>query len=67
MRLDSDKINYLKKTSMTEQKTKPTEESVKSFLNKASDEGVRDDCFARVLESLVAHSVDFLKKKYPDK
>lgn len=31
---------------MTEQKTKPTEESVESFLNKVSYEGVRDDCFA---------------------
>lgn len=31
---------------MAEQKTKPTEQSVESFLNKVVDESVRDDCFA---------------------
>jgi len=29
---------------MPEQKTKPTEVSVQSFLDKVPDEGVRDDC-----------------------
>ena len=29
---------------MAEQKTKPTEVSVQSFLDKVPDEGVRDDC-----------------------
>jgi hypothetical protein len=30
---------------MAEQKTKPTEQSVESFLNKITDEKVREDCF----------------------
>ncbi len=29
---------------MPEQKTKPTEVSVQSFLDNVPDEGVRDDC-----------------------
>ncbi|HEX6223437.1 MAG TPA: DUF1801 domain-containing protein, partial [Chryseolinea sp.] len=29
---------------MAEQKTKPTDVSVSSFLEKIEDEGVRDDC-----------------------
>jgi hypothetical protein len=33
---------------MAEQKTKPTEQSVESFLDKVPDEQVRDDCFALV-------------------
>lgn len=33
---------------MAEQKTKPTKESVKDFLNKISDEERRADCFAVV-------------------
>src|SRR5687768_4959518 len=33
---------------MAEQKTKPTEQSVESFLDKVPDEKVRDDCFALV-------------------
>jgi hypothetical protein len=36
---------------MAEQKTKPTTQSVESFLNKIPDEGVRDDC--RVLIELM--------------
>ena len=31
---------------MAEAKTKPTTESVSAFLNKVSDKGRRDDCFA---------------------
>lgn len=31
---------------MAEAKTKPTTESVTAFLNKVSDKGRRDDCFA---------------------
>jgi hypothetical protein len=33
---------------MAEQKTKPTEQSVESFLDKVPDEKVRDDCFALI-------------------
>ncbi len=33
---------------MAEQKTKPTKESVEDFINKISDESVRDDCLALV-------------------
>jgi hypothetical protein len=32
-------------SNMAEQKTKPTEESVEKFLEKITDETVRDDCF----------------------
>lgn len=33
---------------MAEQKTKPTEQSVETFLETIADEAVRDDCFALV-------------------
>jgi hypothetical protein len=33
---------------MAEQKTKPTEQSVESFLSKVTDEKVRDDCSALI-------------------
>jgi hypothetical protein len=39
---------------MAEQKTKPTEQSVESFLDTVPDEKVRDDCFrlARMMEKV---------------
>jgi hypothetical protein len=33
---------------MAEPKTKPTEQSVESFLDKVADEQVRDDCFSLI-------------------
>lgn len=39
---------------MAELKTKPTNESVKEFLNKVPDEGRREDCFAvaKIMEEI---------------
>jgi hypothetical protein len=39
---------------MAELKTKPTQESVKDFLNKVPDEGRREDCFAvaKIMEEI---------------
>lgn len=39
---------------MAELKTKPTQESVKEFLNKVLDEGKREDCFAvaKIMEEI---------------
>lgn len=33
---------------MAEQKTKPTEQSIESFLDNVADEQVRDDCYALI-------------------
>jgi len=39
-------IPYERETTMAENKTKPTKESVTAFLNKIKDPQERDDCFA---------------------
>ena len=42
---------------MAEQKTKPTEASVKEFLNQIADKERRDDCFtvAKIMEEITGH------------
>jgi hypothetical protein len=47
---------------MAEQKTKPTEQSVESFLNEVSDEKVRDDCYA--LMNLMSKATGFPPKMW---
>jgi Domain of unknown function (DU1801) len=42
---------------MADQKTKPTEQTVESFLNEVADEEVRDDCYEliRLMQKITGH------------